>query len=184
MFKHFPLTIGLAVILSSCAGSLPYTTDYPLTNQVFHSRDGVFLGKIPQGWFSSIDDTLAPGLAAWLIRNDFFATLVVKELKLDRITIQQVEKEGLTLLARLSMGFREEIANGRDDIQCKEFEIRGKKFCSFEFAEGGKRTRVVVFAIKGKFYECEAMAVKGQWTVADLAKLFTTQQTFLSSVSF
>jgi len=184
MLKHFAVTCILAVILASCAGSLPYGTDYPLTNQVLHSRDGMFTGKIPQGWFSSTDDTLAPALTAWLVRNDFSATLAVKEFTLDRLTTQQVEKEGLKLLARLSAGFREESMSRANDLHCVEFEMRGKKFCSFEIVDGIKRTRVVVFAVKGKFYECEAMAVKGPWTANDFTKLFIAQQSFLSSMSF
>lgn len=173
----------LAFILASCAASLPYAIDYPLTRESFRSRDGVLSARVPEGWFSTTSDTLAPSLVAWLIRDDFAATLAVRELKLDRLAASRVEKEGMRLLALISAGMQQEGAKASSP-EFREFELRGTKFCGYETGGGIVRKRVVVFSARGKFYECEAQPVKGTWTSADVARVFTAQQTLLWSMTF
>ena len=173
----------LSLIIASCAATLPYATDYPLTKELFRSRDGILTGKVPQGWYSSSDDTLAPALILWLIREDFSAALTVREIKLDRLSVQHVEKEGLELLAQMSVGLHDENLPAKE-IETQEFKINEKKFCSYEVGSGVNRKRLIVFATKRKNYECEARPLKGIWTGTDLARLFTTQQTVLSSLNF
>jgi len=173
----------LSIILASCAAKIPYNSNYPLTNEWFHSRDGKLGGKVPEGWFTSTEDTLAPALTVWLIKEDFSAVLTIKELKLDQLTIQQVKKEGLELLARLSSRFQTENIPGQT-IAPQEFEVRGKKYCSYEIGAGSQRKRMVVFTSGGKYYECEARAMKGIWTATELTRLFITQQTVLSSLIY
>jgi hypothetical protein len=178
--------ILLAFLLSACGSSLPYATNYPLTADLFHSRDGTLSGKIPQGWFSSSDDTLAPSLLVWITKEDFSATLTVKELHLDRLSTKKVEDSGLKLLAYLSAGLQDEVRLSSDmAIEPKEFEIHGRKFCSYELRTTNNATkRIVVFEAHGKFYECEASSVKGTWSKENLDRLFTVQQTMLASLVF
>lgn len=168
----------LAVLFASCAASLPYGTDYPLTEKTFRSRDGVFSGNIPQGWFSSTEDTLGSALTVWLMKDDLSAILIVKEIKLDRLSAQQVENEGLKLLVNISIGLQSALSAVAIPEQ-KEFELHDKKFCSYEIM----KKRVVVFTVKGRFYDCEAQAVHG-FTQEEYARLFTAQQTFLSSLIY
>ena len=180
MQKFF--AIVLTFILASCAAKLPYSTDFPLTQKSFHSRDGLLTGKIPQGWFSSTEDTLAPSLQVWLVRDDLFASISIKELKLDSSTKQQVEKEGLELLARISSGFNSDAPNIK--IEPQEFKLRGKAFCSYELNYDNIKKRVVVFSINWKYYECTAGTLKGSWSAFELSRMFTAQQTVLASISY
>ncbi|HMD14915.1 MAG TPA: hypothetical protein VKI62_09835, partial [Bacteroidota bacterium] len=98
MIKNITAVMVL-LILASCAGSIPYTSHYPLSSDFFHSHDGMLTGKVPQGWFESTDDSIVSSLTVWLIREDFSATLLIKELSLDQRTEQQVRQSGLKLLA-------------------------------------------------------------------------------------
>lgn len=171
----------LTFIFCSCATKLPYATDYPLTNQYFQSRDDIFSGKIPDGWFSSTDDTLGKSLVVWLLKEDFTATLTVRELLLDRLSIQRVQKEGLETLAYISAGLQfSDVKNPK--LEPFKFKLNDKKFCSYELTLEAERKRIVVFAIKGKYYECESYPLKGEWSAADLTRLFTIQQTVLASI--
>ena len=179
--KQYPVFLLLAFLFISCAASVPYATDYPLTDQIFQSRDGMFSGKIPRGWFSSTDDSLGSALNALLIKEDFSATLTLKELKLDRTAAEQVRKQGLPLLARLGSLFRHDIAlNG--ELKTTEFELKGKKFCSYEQSSRERAGRVIVFVSKGKYYECEVKPAKGQWSAEEMKRMFTMQQTVLASL--
>jgi len=175
--------ILLAFVIASCTSSLQYSIDYPLTKELFHSRDGVFNGRIPQGWFCSSEDSLSPALRAWFIKEDYSASINIQELHLDRLAARRVEKEGLKLLAQLSLASRQDSATKTFTDSPKEFKIRGKEFCSYEVKGNGNRTRVVVFPAKGKFYECVAMALKGTSLSQEIARLFSTQQSLLSSLT-
>jgi hypothetical protein len=132
--KYRIILLFLSIVFVSCAAKIPYASNYPLTSQYFHSHDGMLSGRIPQGWFSSAEDTLAPSLMVWLIKEDFSATIVLKELKLDSLTVQHVKKEGLELLARISLRFQAEY-NSSQILTLQEFEIRGKKYCGYEVGE-------------------------------------------------
>jgi len=181
--KHNAVYLLVALIAASCARPLQYMTDFPLSGSSFVSRDGSFSGGIPRGWFSSSDDTLAPSLVAWLIREDFSATITVREIKLDRLTVQRVGKEGMKLLAQISAGLQDESPPG-SALEPNEFELRGNKFCGYEFNSAKGRKRVVVFSAKGKYYESEAYSVKGTPPQEEFSRLFTAQQTVLSSLNF
>lgn len=173
----------LAILFVSCAASIPYSSDYPLTQESFRSRDGILNGRVPQGWFSSTDDTLGSALTAWFIRDDLSASLSLKELKLDRLTSQRVTSEGLKLLAHLSALFHV-TQNAIPEIKPEEFEMQGKKYCAYECGLDRDKCRIVVFAAGGKYYECEARAVKGTWSTNDFNSIFSVQQTLLASLSF
>jgi len=182
MNKNVAAVIAL-LILASCAGSVPYTSHYPLSTDFFHSHDGTLTGKLPQGWFESTDDSIVSSLAVWLIREDFSATLLMKELSLDQRTEQQVRQNGLKLLAHVSAGFQSDQGT-ETGIDPKEFDIDGKQFCSYETGSAMARKRIVVFMARGKYYECEARAVKGNWTTDDLNRMFSIQQSVLGSLSY
>jgi len=171
----------LAVVLASCAASIPYSTEYPLTPSLFRSRDGAFSGRIPAGWFSSTEDTLAPALTAWLIREDYSATLTIRELRLDRLSDDRVTDNGLTLLASLNAAFEGHTAKLRE---VKEYAIGGKKFCGYEFGPSESPGRAVVFAAGAKYYSCTAQRVKGTWSKADYNMLFSAQETVLRSITW
>ena len=173
----------LAFLLASCAASLPYSTEYPLTQEVFRSRDGVLSGRVPQGWFSSTEDTLAFALTAWLIKDDLSASLSLRVLHLDRLSAERVSREGLNLLATISAAFR--VDQGSVPVTgAREFEIRGRKYCGYELGDGPDRQRVVLFSARGIYYECEARLVKGRSASEDILHVFSAQQTLLASLTF
>jgi hypothetical protein len=177
--------ILLSVVVASCAASLPYSIDYPLTQEVFHSRDHDFSGQVPLGWFSSSLDTLPTIIKVWLLKEDLSASFHIEELRLDQLSSKQVEKEGVKLLAKLSLAFQQDNAqNTRLLAEPKEFKIHGREFCGYELNSNGERNRIVVFSIHGKHYECVAASVKGRWSAQDFNRLFTAQQTLLSSLTF
>ncbi len=173
----------IALIAASCTTTGPYSNDYPLSDDVFHSRDGVLTGKIPQGWFSSLEDTLTPALTAWIVKNDLTASLSLKILSLDRLSAQRVLNEGVMLLAHISAAFHGEALHVQAS-ELKEFEFRGKKYCGYELGDGSGRRRIVVFTARSRFYECEARVFGASRSDGELPSVFSAQQTLLSSLRF
>lgn len=182
--KHLFCFSLLSLLIASCAGTLPYATDYPLTTEAFLSRDGILGGRLPRGWVYSSEDTLAPALLAWLVKEDFSAALTLQELHLDGLSSRQVESEGLELLARMSLQLQPDPTAVRLTLPPKEFKMTGRKFCGYEVISGGQRKRVIVFAARGRYFECRATPLKGVWTDEQLSGLFAAQQVLLSSLTF
>jgi len=179
--RFFYLFLGLLGI--ACAVHYPYVSDYPITPEIFRARDGNFTGRVPHGWFCSTDDTLAPALAAWLIKDDFSASLSIRELKLDPLTIKNVQNDGLSLLASISCGMNGSGTPFRDN-QLQEFSYGDKRYAGYEIGSGTQGRRIVVFSSRGKYYECEIRAMTGTWTPQEMNRLFTIQQSVLASLNF
>jgi hypothetical protein len=174
--------IFLAFVLAACGTTAPYySTGVPLSTAGFTARGGGLTGSVPEGWFSSADDSLAPALSAWLTRNDFSATITFRELQLDAGTAHRVSDALQSLLAA-DAGFLGELASTLSEP--KEFEFHGIRFCAGEFSTDRGPTRLVVFGIKGIYYECRASKVGGEWSQGDIQKLFTVQQTVLSTLRY
>ncbi len=144
------------------------------------SRDGVLSCRIPQGWFSATDDSIGSSAIILLMNEEASAALSVKEIRLDPLASQQVKKLGLRFLAQLSASFlTENSPNAVEHIQ--EFQMNNTTFCSYEAAASTSKLRVVVFAAKGKYYECE---VRNNGADVEPPQLFIIQQTLLSSLTF
>ena len=182
--KHPLVLVLLSLFLASCAGTLPYPPDYPLSSEMFRSRDGSLSGRVPQGWVFSSEDTLAPALVAWLVKEDFSASLSLEEIHLDRLSAERVDSEGLELLARMSLQFQQGPAAAQFTEPPVEFKLGGTRFCGYEIIVKGERKRIVVFAARGRFYECSAAPLKGVWSDEELTRLFAAQQGLLSSITF
>jgi len=183
--KHSTVVLFLSLLFVSCAAKLPYSFDYPLTNETFFSRDGSFYGLVPQGWFASTGDTLAPALSAWLVKEDFSAVLTLRELQLDQLSSNRVEIEGLELLANISVATH----NGDSSITelvipPKEYTMHDRKYCGYEVHNGDRQERIVVFSAKGRYYESEAIQLQGRWQRDETMKLFMAQQALLFSIVY
>lgn len=171
------------MIVISCGVRIPYKPDYPLTKEIFYSRDGMLSGRIPQGWFMSIDDTLAPSLSVWLLKEDLTATIVIRELILDSLTIEHVRRKGLKILAAVSAAYHN-IDIGKSKKVFYLYKLGKKDLCSFEHSEGNKHSRVVVFAFNNRYYECEARILKGEWKSEDIKSLYSAQETVLYTLVY
>jgi hypothetical protein len=175
------LVFTVGVLLAGCAASLPYSSEYPLTQESFVSRDGILTGRIPLGWFSFPDDTLAPAIAAWLVRDDLNAMIALRELAVDARTSERIRTRGLHLLAELSIAFQT-IDHMTMRQSPEEYSIAGRKYCGYELSMSGLPRRLVVFALNNRYYECEAVVVRGDWADEDVRRLFSVQQSMLGSL--
>lgn len=173
----------LLSLLASCAGTSPYTQDYPLTEQSFVSRSGLLHGRVPQGWFTSSEDTLAPALELWLLREDLAASVTLREFRLDPFAESTVDRGGLILLAEISLALRP--SPGTDTVITTPacFTAAGHDWCGYELVEDGIPRRVVVFTRGGRYYECVAAPLRTSIGANELRTLFTVQQTVLATIA-
>ena len=118
------------------------------------------------------------------MKQDYSSSLTLKELHIDRITAKRIDKEGLKLLANISMAFEPEGQGaGTVSVQPKEFSIAGRDYCGYELTTGTDCKRIVVFYAKGRYYESIAAPLKGIGS-EDSAKIFSAQEVFLAGLAF
>jgi hypothetical protein len=120
------------------------------------SADGALAARAPEGWTSGPRETMPAGVAAWLVSADGGAVIALREISLDRLAGQRVRKEGLSLLARLSLSFRTDSARSAENVSFAEYRLGENDVCSYEVVTGGGWNHVIVAVIGGRCYECEA----------------------------
>ncbi len=154
-----------------------------MSDETFQSRNGYFSGTIPHGWFSSSDTSVAQSLEAWLLSDDLTIVIIIRELHLDELSKQQVQEEGLEYLATLGKVFK-----GNDSsttyMHQIEFTLGQIKFFNYESVTDSITKRTVVFTVNDLFFECEAMPLNKAFSAEHSKKLFSVQQSVLSSLKF
>jgi hypothetical protein len=179
--KYFSGILFLSLLLCSCASRSPLIVTYPLLETTIRSQDGVFTGQVPRGWRAPGGDTIPEGSTVWLLREDIAAALAVKEINLDRASTQKIKEKGLRLLAELSLSFREDVNSGARKPSISEFDLNEKKCFGYELRGAEKEWKsVVVFALKSRYYECEAFANSS--APDDTKTVLSAQQAFVSSL--
>lgn len=183
--RKFLLFSFVTVLFFSCAGVPFYTSVHPLATEVVKSADGTIQSRIPLGWFASNDPSLAPQYLFWLIKDDYSGTITLQEVKVDRATGRRINKEGLNLLAEISMAFKKESTD--KFLQTKPIElftINTNSYSGFEYYSDGtsRRIRVVVFKMGNRYFEATAMPLSGVWYEKDLRGLLNALHSFLNSL--
>lgn len=168
----------------SCAAP-SYRSEIPLTDQTFQSSDGALKGRVPQGWFVSTDRELVPHLAAWLIRDDYAASLTFQEIMIDQNTERWIEKNGLVLLAEVSFRLKQaEQPTAQMVMPPSEFSIQGKEFCRYEYVseKDGAPIGVVVFRLRTRFFESVVLPTGNALSQQQLQQLLNVQEAILASI--
>jgi len=177
--------ILLALLWPGCA-RVPYDSDYPMTDEVVKSLNNDLQIRVPKGWFATTDESSAPNLLIWLVREDYGATMGVTEIHADVNTRRKLEREGLEALAGISFALKAERAKGKAEIvtKPKEFKLNGRHFCSYEYSTDGGKTlvRVVVFSTGRHFYDFAAIPAEKKGVKVDPRNLFIIQQSVLNSL--
>jgi len=142
-----------AVVAISCAPT-PYRPEVTLTNNFFQSADGLLRGRIPSGWLSLSETELPPHLAGWLFREDYSAVLTFEEIKVDSHTAAAVVREGLLLLANISLSLKLSEESSLVVVKQPEaFTLEGKHFARYAYDVKGEQVNVVLFRVKNRFVE-------------------------------
>jgi hypothetical protein len=185
---HLKQVSIIAILLLAGCSSVPYNSDYPMTDEVMKSLNEDVRIKVPKGWFATTDETNAPNLLVWLVREDYGATMAISEIKADAGTRRQLERRGLEALAEVSFALKSERATGKAEIIAKprEFKVDNRKFCSYEYTTDRRKTivRVVVFDTGKHFYDFAVVPSEKEGAKIDPKGLFVIQQSVVNSMKW
>jgi hypothetical protein len=181
------LSILSLLFLAGCS-SVPYEANYPMTDEVVKSLNEDVQIRVPKGWFATTDESNAPNLLVWLVREDYGATMAISEIKADARTRRQLERRGLEALAEVSFALKSERAKGKAEMVAKpkEFKIDDRKFCSYEYSTDKRKTivRVVVFDTGKHFYDFAVVPSEKEGAKVDPKSLFIIQQSVVNSMQW
>jgi hypothetical protein len=187
--KTYDTSVLMIIILffAGCA-SVPYESNYPMTAEVVSSLNDDVRLRVPKGWFATTDETNAPNLLVWLVREDYGATMAISEIKADANTRTQMDKKGLEALAAISFALKAERAKGKAELVTKprEFKLNGREYCSYEYSIDSRKTliRVVVFNTGKHLYDFAVVPAEKAGVKFDPQALFVVQQSVLSSLEW
>ena len=171
------------MLLGSCASTLQYALDYPLTDQTISSSDSSLTARVPLGWFAATERNSSSPLQFFLIRDDFSAALSLRELQLDARSAEALDDDGAEFLAQLSLAFhRNDSTKPIIIAHPKEFNIGERELSAYETKSNTTNRRFVVFAMGKRFFECEATTLKRSSLPDHLVQLFKSQQALVSSL--
>lgn len=184
MFRQWFGQLLLAAGFLSCSAPA-HRAEVPLTRETFQSSDGILQGFIPQGWFASTDPELTPHLLAWLVRDDYGATLSFQEIRVDPKTAQEIDKTGLALLAEISFRLKKAERPSAYLTAPPRMQSSGeKKSCRYEYIpeEGAARTAVIVFRADSRFFESSASSTRATETPEEYQQLLDVQEAVIASL--
>ena len=188
MYRSYIATtiIILVVVLVSCTSSRysTYDSDYPLTNEIAKSKSGVLNVRIPQGWYSVLEND-GKGIDLWLVKEDYSASLSFMAFNIN----SELQRSGNTLASILNFSkiLKEKTLIepfkqvGEDEsFRINSFNCTGYKYYSNE----GLLSRVVVFSYREKYYELTAQPVKIESGASiESEELFSIQNSVIASLS-
>ena len=176
----FPLTFLL--LIQGCSGSLSsiYDSGYPLSDESAKSKSSQLTVKVPLDWFVA-ENNENNSVDLWLVNSDYSATLNFVPLNIDSATIKSVHGDELNRIVKFSQIFRKARFGKtmNEFIHQEVFEMNGRQFSAYEYADDSKRAiRVVVFRAGNKYYELSAIPFKSQ----NPLELYKIQNSVLSSI--
>lgn len=169
----------------SCTSSYHYSYNYPLSSELIISKDSSLSGFLPVGWFPPNNNSHPGNYIFWLVKDDYDCAIVLEKIILDSATITKVKRDGLLLIANLSLEFKKVSSQDFELSRKPEtFRMDGKSYCAYEYYSDwtSRKIRVILFELNGDYYECSAIPLSGVWFEKDLNILFSAAQTFVFSL--
>ena len=184
-FVVLSVFLSFSLILESCAPGGTRLV-YPLSDRTVTSTDGHLRLRVPDGWFVPEDGGTSPGLLAWLVEENYSATMGLMEIRADEWLRKKLKAAGLELLGDLSFSLKQGRKPTAKLLKAPVvFRLNRRDFCSYEYTLDGGATivRTVVFDTGKGFYELTVIPNAKKLPLA-IRPLFDAQQVILQTMEW
>ena len=150
------VVIICSVVFLSCASTkpIPRKNKKPITSQAISKTDFVF----PDGWIDITASSKISSISLWLVRQDFSASIIFKEIQTDASTRKIFFNEDICVAANISLRLKMADESPRKRItKVPELSTEIKGSCMYVYEVQGILRRVIVFRKQNKIYESEMM---------------------------
>lgn len=153
----------------------------PLSTTFSIARDGYLHYRLPAGWYDVTADSQAHGNTVWLLRSDYAATITVNEIRIDANAREEINRQGLIPLARLTMFLSTQDKGALLQRPPEEFTLRGYSCCSYELEMPvtGDVLRTILLDAGGRVYAVAALRTGGK---SDEAEVEGVQMIFVEAL--
>ena len=168
--------------MMACA-SAPHISEFRFTQEYRTSRNGRLHYKLPADWLNATNDSLSSHSTIWLVRNDFAATLSVKEVIIDVETRHELQQTGLKRIAELMLA----LVSGERGVSVVNspqlVSLGNTTGCTYEYMTGhpSDRVHVVLIDTGTNAYEVSMVMTEKAGSTADLVAL---QEAFVRSLAW
>lgn len=147
--------------MMACA-SAPHGSESRFSGEYLTSRNGQLRYKLPAGWLNVTNDSVSSNHTIWLVRNDFAATLSVREMVIDAGTRREANRAGLSRIAELTLALVSGEGGVTVVIPPAESSAHGRKASMYEYISDGSGDRVHVILVDTgtKVYEVRMLMTK------------------------
>ena len=178
------LILILTIFSCSSLKESIYNSDFPLSQDRAKSISGNFSLKIPNHWFSTIDNE-NNSFELWLNNKDYSAAITFINIIADdksMLNKNEGEHELAKLLNYSKIVKKAELGKKYNQFEYDEyFELNGIPCAAFVFlSKENKKGRIVVFEFRGHYYESTATVLKENEINKDT--LFVIQNSVLSTI--
>lgn len=155
-------SIFASLLIVACA-STPPVFQHRFSQEFFSSRDGRLRYRTPDGWLDATREASLSNNLVWLVRNDYAATLSVREVVLDAETRHEVNRAGLGRVAELTLA----LVSGQEGLtvvtQPWLSTLYGTKVCVYEYLKGHPNdlNRVVLVDTGSRVYDVTLLMTSG-----------------------
>lgn len=146
--------VVLPALIVGCSTAPPLSRSH-FGTEYFPSRNSELRFRIPEGWLNATNDSSSATAIIWLIRNDYEATISVRDVGIDGETRREITRSGLKRIADLTLAL---VANERgvSVTDLPRTEVLGSETtCRYSYTTGGSndRVRVILLDTGSKVYE-------------------------------
>lgn len=153
----FLITGIVMLMLSSCSSSIPQS-NRPAPVAKKNVPSAIAKPLLPEGWADITSRSKQPQIIQWIVNREYSATMVLRELQTDSSTSRMLMKEGLNVVAEISL--RNKVSKDDADLRVTRVPAmtEGKRRIStYVYTERGLLRRVAVFMKRERFMELELM---------------------------
>jgi len=142
LLRYWPAVLSLLIMACASTSRVP-----DFSKEYYTSRNGQLRYKLPIGWLNATNDSLSSSAVVWLVRNDFAATLSVKEVVIDAETRHEVQRTGLKRVAELTLALASGERGGSVVDPPQMTSLGGRTACAYEYMTSHPNDRIRVILI-------------------------------------
>lgn len=154
-------SIVLSLFVMACA-STPRVSESLFNKEHLTSRNGMLRYRLPTGWLNVTNDSIPSSSEIWVVRNDFAATLSVREVVIDAGTRSETRRAGMNRVAELMLA----LVSGEGGITVvtppAESSLNGRRVSTYEYTSDGPgdRVHIILMDTGTKVYEVRMLMTK------------------------
>lgn len=184
-FFFLLITISIIGCISPLQISESEYQIFKLTNEKAQSPEGDYFTFIPQGWFSTKDNTFG-GNEIWLVKENYTGIIQLRKIHIPSKIQSNNDLENLLEIAKVNLILHQRKNKSTFKLISppRLYQNGNIIYASFEYKFGESQIARIVIIRKNNFYfECNAYNSPSKYGKISQLELFSVQESVISSLN-